>query len=316
MQVKTINLTGEETKIEFDKTYSFVEINNLSGNEILVSTKPEIVRGNDDVIIISAKTIATIGDTGYAGIKEIYASGSGEIQLIAKNYAEHCFKLPASGGNSDDPKDKHFQLIGSGGIFDASSIDISNKVWKNLADGNDITWETDGVTVDGDLVHFTNTDYGKYETPRVNTIYCIFKCASLSGDVPVIGGWYSSASNDSEFGIVMSSGNIYLVGNGNNMRSVISASHQFTVVAITKSDDGRGTLYINGIRYGYVDGLLDKTNYKDIYFINSLSRSSSGSIASGYNRTDVDFKFIAFDTKCHSEDLVVKNTKSLIDYIS
>ena len=103
MQVKTINLTGEETKIEFDRNYSFVEINNLSGNEILISTKPEIVRGNDDVIIVSAKTIATVGEAGSLGIKEIYASGSGEIQLIGKNFAEHCFKLPASGGNSDDP---------------------------------------------------------------------------------------------------------------------------------------------------------------------------------------------------------------------
>ena len=103
MKIKTITLTGEETKIEFDKNYAFIEINNLSKNEILVSTKPEIVRGNDDVIIVSAKTIATVGDTGYAGIKEIYASGEGEIQLIAKNYAEHCFKLPASGENSDEP---------------------------------------------------------------------------------------------------------------------------------------------------------------------------------------------------------------------
>lgn len=103
MKIKTITLTGEETKIEFDKNYAFIEINNLSKNEILVSTKPEIVRGNDDVIIVSAKTIATVGDTGYAGIKEIYASGEGEIQLIAKNYAEHCFKLPASGDSSDEP---------------------------------------------------------------------------------------------------------------------------------------------------------------------------------------------------------------------
>lgn len=104
MQVKTITLT-EETKIEFDRNYSFVEINNLSGNEILVSANAGTVRGNDDVIILPSKAIVTIGETGSPGINEIYVSGKGEIQIIGKNFAEHCFKLPASGGNSDGKND-------------------------------------------------------------------------------------------------------------------------------------------------------------------------------------------------------------------
>ena len=103
MKIKTVSLTGDETKIEFDKCYSFIEINNTGSSEILISAKAGIVRGNDDVIILAPKQIVTVGDAGSPGIKEIYISGNGEIQLIGKNFAEHSFKLPASGGNSDDP---------------------------------------------------------------------------------------------------------------------------------------------------------------------------------------------------------------------
>ncbi len=91
MYTKTITLNGEETKIELDKEHTYVEINNMGKNEILISTNAGIVRGNDDVIILSPKVIVTLGDKGVPKIKELYALGEGEIQLIAKEYAEHCF---------------------------------------------------------------------------------------------------------------------------------------------------------------------------------------------------------------------------------
>ena len=101
MNVKTINLTGEETEINFGREYVFVEINNSSNSEILISASPDIVRGNDDVMIISSRTIGTLGDVGIPKLKKIYAKGTGEIQVIGKDYAEHCFKLPAYGDGSD-----------------------------------------------------------------------------------------------------------------------------------------------------------------------------------------------------------------------
>lgn len=133
MKIKTIKLTGTETEIKFDKNYAFIEINNLSGNEILVSAKPEIVRGNDDVIIVSAKTIVTMGDTGSLGIKKIYALGEGEIQLVGKNFAQHCFKLPASGDNSDVPDVLKF-LPHPEGIYAYWDVEnnVENFTWTDM----------------------------------------------------------------------------------------------------------------------------------------------------------------------------------------
>lgn len=316
MNAKTINLTGAETKIEFDRNYAFIEVNNLSGNEILVSTKPEIVRGNDDVIIISAKTIATIGEAGSLGIKEIYASGSGEIQLIGKNFAEHCFKLPASGDGSDETKDKHFQLIGSGGFFDVSSIDISNKIWKNLANGNDITLETNTVEIDGDRVHFCSNDYGIFETPHPKTIYCIFKSVPQSSDVIILGGWYNRAAACAEINIETYSDNIYLAANSNSVKSTISAVDICHIVCVTMDSNNYGVLYINDNMIGKTESpIVFSDNYTGKYFIHKLSRSSAGSLANIYKMTHCDYKFLAFDTEPHSEDMINENMAYLKKYL-
>ena len=139
MQVKTINLTGEETEINFGREYVFVEINNSSNSEILISASPDIVRGNDDVMIISSRTIGTLGDVGIPKLKKIYAKGTGEIQVIGKDYAEHCFKLPAYGDGSDvKPTPEVLDFLphpeGIYGYYDyAHGVKASS--WENMIDG-------------------------------------------------------------------------------------------------------------------------------------------------------------------------------------
>ena len=146
MQVKTIKLTGEETKIEFDSAHAFVEINNLSSSEILISTRPGIVRGDNDVIILNGKTIVTIGETSSCRIKTIYASGSGEIQLIGKNFAEHCFKLPASGDSSDVKPVLDF-LPHPEGIYAYWDWEygVTNTSWTDMTNNNVIKCENENT---------------------------------------------------------------------------------------------------------------------------------------------------------------------------
>ena len=319
MKIKTINLTGE-TKVELNRAYAFIEINNSSDGEILISKEPGIVRGNDDVAILPAKNIVTIGDAGSStGIKEIYISGNGEVQIIGKDFAEHCFKAPASGGGSDDPDDKHFQLVGTGGIFDASSIDIPNKVWKNLAGGNDITLETDSITVDGNIVHFTENDYGQFKTEYPSTIYCIFKSSVHDGDSPKVCGWYNSDKAYVEFNIVSMSNAILGVSNANNIYSTTEDT-EFHIVCFVKNiyHESRnntalhGMLYIDDNLIGVTPYSLQTSNqYNGYYFINKISRSAEGTIASGYAATDTDYKFVAFDTEPHSNLLIAQNMEYL-----
>lgn len=99
MQIKTIELTGEEIKVELERPYIFVEINNANNNEeILASVNPDIVRGNDNVLIIKANSAGTLGDVGFPKIKEIYLSGSGKIEIIAKDFVTSSVNIYAKGG--------------------------------------------------------------------------------------------------------------------------------------------------------------------------------------------------------------------------
>ena len=97
-QSKTINLTGTITKIEFDKPFAFVECNNLSGSDVLFSTKSNFERGDDDVLTVIAGSSATIGDVGVPAIKTVYLYGNGEVQLIGKGFAGSSFKTAGKGG--------------------------------------------------------------------------------------------------------------------------------------------------------------------------------------------------------------------------
>lgn len=98
--VKTIDLTGGETKVEFDKPFAYVECNNLSGSEVLMSTHSDIKRGDGDVLIINAGTSATLGDLGVPNIKDVYLSGSGTVQIMGKGYPQSSFNSKAKGGDS------------------------------------------------------------------------------------------------------------------------------------------------------------------------------------------------------------------------
>lgn len=165
MKIKTINLTGEETKAELNRAYAFIEINNSSDGEILISKEPGIVRGNDDVAILPAKNIVTIGDAGSStGIKEIYISGKGEIQIIGKDFAEHCFKIPASGGGSDVDPTVDFLPYPEGiyGYWDFLS-GMSEKVWTGKLNNTKIN-----IIADVNNVFETNEE-GVYITAPPNS---------------------------------------------------------------------------------------------------------------------------------------------------
>lgn len=99
--VKTITLTGEETEVKFDKPYAYIECNNLGNSEVLMSIKPNIIRGNDDVIIVKSGSSATIGDIGVPSLKSIYLKGSEEVQIIGKSFPQSSFKSIQKGGGID-----------------------------------------------------------------------------------------------------------------------------------------------------------------------------------------------------------------------
>lgn len=100
-KIKTVNLTDKETQVNFDRPFAYVECINLGDTEILLSTKPNIERGIDDVMIVKAGSIAIIGDIGTPKIQTVYLKGSGEVMLVGKGYAQSSFKQVQKGGENN-----------------------------------------------------------------------------------------------------------------------------------------------------------------------------------------------------------------------
>lgn len=98
MKIKTVNLQGDETTVDLGRKFAYVECNNLSESEILLSESTNFERGDDGVIIINAGSTATIGDLGTPQIQTIYLKGSGEVQIVGKGYALSSFKIARKGG--------------------------------------------------------------------------------------------------------------------------------------------------------------------------------------------------------------------------
>lgn len=140
--IKTINLTGTKTQVNFDRPFAYVECNNLGESDVLFSTKPNIERGADDVIIVKAGSTATIGDLGVPKIKTVYLNGSGEVQLVAKAYPESSFKQKAKGGDENNLLPHSNGLVA---YFDYSK-NTTDTSWTDIV--GEMTVETDFILSD------------------------------------------------------------------------------------------------------------------------------------------------------------------------
>ncbi|MDE5576186.1 MAG: LamG domain-containing protein [Oscillospiraceae bacterium] len=97
MNVKTINLTGGETKVSFDANYPYFWVQNFSDSDVYMSVSPNITPDADGVILIPAKSGGSTGDVGQTNT--VYLSGSGKVQIFAQYNAVCPFKSAAKGGD-------------------------------------------------------------------------------------------------------------------------------------------------------------------------------------------------------------------------
>lgn len=175
--VKTITLTGNEAEINFDRSYAYVECNNLGGSEILMSLKPNIERGNDDVIIIKSGMTASMGDIGVPAIKTVYLSGNGEVQIVGKSFPQNSFKSVPKGGGGEGGVTDYTDLTSLPSINSVTLI--GNKTSEDLGlsgggtdDYNDLTNKPtfEGKTIEGEL---TLEDFG-FKRLAKDGVYNIF----------------------------------------------------------------------------------------------------------------------------------------------
>ena len=107
--VKTINLTGGETKINFGQKFMCFWVQNLGSGNVYVSVRPEAVPEADGVIAISSGTSARVSAVDLSKIDTLYLRGNGKVQIVG-SYSEYCpFKTEAKGGDPGGGENKYIQ---------------------------------------------------------------------------------------------------------------------------------------------------------------------------------------------------------------
>lgn len=237
-KIKTINLQGNETKVTLDTQYAYIECMNMSESEVLMSAKPNIKRGNDDVIIIKAEASAKIGDIGDSRLQTVYLIGNGEVQIIGKNFPQNSFKSLQKGG------DPSVRVMPQQGLISAyyDYQNVQDNIWKDSLNNAPLSAEfnknADGSVTPSRIVMLP------FDLTKSFTIYAIVKeFSSTSGWVGII-----EASNPTpQFNLAMYN-NLLSIGSGTSTgayTSNVNLLNGYAIVTITYYE-GLGRLYING----------------------------------------------------------------------
>lgn len=315
--VKTINLTGGETEVKFGQKFMCFWVQNLGSGNVYASVKAGVVPEADGVITVGAGASARVSmaDMPMSQIDTLYLSGSGKVQ-IAGTYSVHCpFKTETKGGGSGGIGG--LITLGDAAYFDAASIDIENKVWRNIlnpvSSASIASASEVSVSVEGNEVIFPVDDYAVYKTETLATIYVVYKMLDSDGKV-VIGKGTSTDIRGSGFDIWSSAtsanNRISLLTNVYNVYSDVVSTDDFHTACIVrrlgKAQLLRADLYVDGVYYGSTDGDMTENYYTGNFYINTVFRAGR-KYDDGHNA----YKAVVFDTFPHPEEIILQNMKYL-----
>ena len=120
--VGTVTLTGTAEKVALPAVYGWVWIKNMSEGNIFAGLSADISEGADGVMVIPSGECGRIQTDGFFSV---YLLGSGNVQIVAQNYADCPFKAG-----------------GKGGELPVASTDVLGGV---MVDGTSITADENGV---------------------------------------------------------------------------------------------------------------------------------------------------------------------------
>lgn len=237
-QIKTVNLTGAKTQVNFDRPFVYVECNNLGESEVLLSTKPNnIERGADDVIIIKAGSTATIGDLGVPTIRTVYLIGEGEVQLVGKGYVQSSFKRVAKGGGGNVQSNILPHSEGLTYFFDYQN-GVSATGWKDLVQGYTLS----GEMISGDnFASFAGEIFPDFNIKKSFTAYMIAKTEHVNNSF--LGLYNENKSQKIEITSDANKNLQFIIFNS-SYRSTITAEN-YNICAFTIFDN-KVSYYING----------------------------------------------------------------------
>ena len=172
--VKTINLTGGETEVNFTQKFMCFCVQNLGSGDVYASTTAGMTPEADGVITIGAGASARVSAADLSQISTLYLTGSGKVQIVGCYSVHSPFMRKKKGGDenyvvlADLPLKGSldgygYSLINKGVNTDTSFTDdglqLSSTSWLFFDIANYEGFDTLIVDVD-----FTSTAASAYQT--------------------------------------------------------------------------------------------------------------------------------------------------------
>lgn len=114
--VKTIILSGKETKVDFGQRFTCFWVRNMGNSAVYASTETGVEPEADGVVTIDARASARVMAADLSKNCSLYLMGSVKVQVVGSDFMDCPFKNGGEGGGS-----------GSGG-GGGSTINIAEKI--------------------------------------------------------------------------------------------------------------------------------------------------------------------------------------------
>lgn len=183
MRNTTIELDGTECAVKFSDNYRCFEVMNDSGGDVTMSIYKGKQAGEDGTLTVHSGTSATLAHM-RTDIDTVYITGSGTVQVAAKNTADSVFKIRSRGGDNIPVLPDYIQN-GLVARWDWDNSDIETVSGTNYGTSNAVYVYDDesgryvGNVVKGESV-FYRTDLPLINMPTYNnfTLQCLVKVKS------------------------------------------------------------------------------------------------------------------------------------------
>ena len=139
----TVTLTGAVEKVTLPAAYGWVWVKNMSDADMFAGLSADISEGADGVMTIPAGECGRIQTDGF---NSIYLMGTGNVLVVAQNYADCPFKAGGKGGESPD-------LSAYAKTADVPNIKVNSAVDADTVGGKSVS---DFYSVDNPPIKSTN----------------------------------------------------------------------------------------------------------------------------------------------------------------
>ncbi|MCH5348085.1 MAG: hypothetical protein J1E40_02070 [Oscillospiraceae bacterium] len=138
--VKTINLTGEETKVIFEQKFMCFWVQNMGSSDVYAYLEAGSEPEADGVIAIGAGTSARVSAADLSQINTLYLQGNGKVQIVGCYSVHSPFTRKKKGG--DESPYTIIAEIPLNGSFDGYGYNIVAK-----GSGADAAITSDGIKI-------------------------------------------------------------------------------------------------------------------------------------------------------------------------